>query len=200
VVYAVSLGLLQATTVRMARAKDPAGQQVVATTGLALAGGAALLVCTGVALAAGPLAGSAMTFEVLLLLAVSELFGPIAAASSGLLRGLKITRPPMLFSLLGNWAVAAPLGIWLTEVLGLGSVGVWIGLALGTKVAALLTFACLLRVMRPRTRRSSASRRPGRRSPAGRRRTSLSAPAGSMGSFATRSASVGCSCRGSRRT
>jgi multidrug resistance protein, MATE family len=142
VVYAVSLGLLQATTVRMARASSPAEHRLVATTGLALAGGAALLLCAGIALAAGPLAesavgaSSAVVFQVLLLLAVSELFGPLAAASAGLLRGLKITRPPMLYSLLGNWAVAAPLGIWLATSLGLGAVGVWIGLALGTAVAA----------------------------------------------------------------
>jgi Na+-driven multidrug efflux pump len=50
----------------------------------------------------------------------------------------------MLFSLLGNWAVAAPLGIWLA-IWGLGAVGVWIGLALGTAVSALLTLACLAR-------------------------------------------------------
>jgi MATE family multidrug resistance protein len=150
VVYAVSLGLLQATTVRMARTASHAGRRLVATTGLALAGGTAAVLCAGIALAAGPLAGGTMgasaplAFQVLLLLALSELFGPLGAASSGLLRGLKITRPPMLFSLLGNWAFAAPLGIWLA-VSGLGAVGVWIGLALGTAVSALLTLACLAR-------------------------------------------------------
>ncbi len=150
VVYAVSLGLLQATTVRMARAGSPSDQRLVATTALALGGAAAVLLCTGIALTAGPLSGgaagasAALAVQVLLLLALSELFGPLGAASSGLLRGLKITRQPMLFSLLGNWAVAAPLGIWLA-LSGLGAVGVWTGLAAGTAVSALLTLACLAR-------------------------------------------------------
>jgi multidrug resistance protein, MATE family len=156
VVYAVSLGLLQATTVRMARATSEAERRLVVTTGLVLAGGASVLLCTGLALAAGPLAMSAagasaaMTFQVLLLLALSELFGPLGAASSGLLRGLRITRPPMLFALVGNWAVAAPLGIWLATASGLGAVGVWIGLALGSALAALLTLAFLARHVPPR--------------------------------------------------
>jgi MATE family multidrug resistance protein len=157
VVYAVSLGLLQATTVRMARAEDPAAQRLVVTAGLALAAGAALAVSAGVALAAGPLAGSTMVMQVLLLLAVSELFGPLAAAASGLLRGLRITRSPMIYSLAGNWAVAAPLGIWLATAGGLGAVGVWIGLALGTAVATLLTLACLARQVRPFARAPSAA-------------------------------------------
>lgn len=154
VVYAVSLGLLQATTVRMARAMPPTESRLVATTGLALAGPAAVLIFSGIALSAGPIATGTISasatvgFQVLLLVAVSELFGPVGAASSGLLRGLKITRPPMLFSLVGNWAVAAPVGVWLA-VTGLGAVGVWIGLALGTAVSALLTLACLARRIRP---------------------------------------------------
>jgi MATE family multidrug resistance protein len=154
VVYAVSLGLLQATTVRVARAASPAESRLVASTGLALAGAAAVLIFSGIALSAGPIASGTMSasatvgFQVLLLVAASELFGPVGAASSGLLRGLKNTRPPMLFSLVGNWAIAAPVGVWLA-VTGLGAVGVWIGLALGTAVSALLTLARLARHIRP---------------------------------------------------
>jgi MATE family multidrug resistance protein len=138
----------------MARAASPTESRLVASTGLALAGAAAVLIFSGIALSAGPIASGTMSasatvgFQVLLLVAASELFGPVGAASSGLLRGLKNTRPPMLFSLVGNWAIAAPVGVWLA-VTGLGAVGVWIGLALGTAVSALLTLARLARHIRP---------------------------------------------------
>ncbi len=63
------------------------------------------------------------------------------SAAAGLLRGRKDTRAPMLFSLVGNWAVGAPVGIYLCEVEAMGITGIWIGLLGGMIVTTLLTLA-----------------------------------------------------------
>lgn len=158
VTFAVSIGLLQATTVRMARAEPgPARRSSTAGTSLRLSAVAALLLAVTVAAAAWPLSltlsGEAAGIAAILLLmvAASELFGPPAAAATGLLRGLRITRVPMAISLLGNWLIAAPVGVVLATAGGLGAMGVWIGLAAGSATASALTILHLRRILRRHT-------------------------------------------------
>lgn len=160
VTFAVSIGLLQAAMVRIARADpDTVRQRAIARTTLWLSVGAGMALAAGVALAAWPLGqtltnGAAgtraaeMAAVLLLLVAASELFGPPGSAAAGLLRGLRITRLPMAISLFGNWGVAAPVGIWLATTAGLGATGVWIGLFLGTATATCLTLIHLGRTVR----------------------------------------------------
>lgn len=83
-------------------------------------------------------ATAAIATGLILLLALSELLVPLGAVAAGLMRGLKDTRIPMVFSLLGNWGVTLPLALLLTAV-GLGVTGLWIALAAGTLVACILT-------------------------------------------------------------
>jgi MATE family multidrug resistance protein len=158
VTFAVSIGLLQATTVRMARAEaDPARQRLIARTSLRISGIAALLVAAAVGLTAWPLsltlsgeaAGIAATL--LLFVAASELAGTPGAAAIGLLRGLGITRLPMAITLLGNWLIAAPVGVVLATAGGLGATGMWIGLAAGSATASALTLLHLRRTLRHQT-------------------------------------------------
>lgn len=166
--YAVPVALLQASMVRMARAQtlgDPAVQRAVTTSSLvlSLAFGGAL--CLALTIAAEPLAqgffdGSAaglaaagLAAGLLVLLGVMEfLVGP-GSAAAGLLRGRQDTRAPMLYVLIGHWAVGAPIGIHLCEARGLGITGVWIGLAAGT----LLTTVLMLHRLRARAGRSPAA-------------------------------------------
>jgi MATE family multidrug resistance protein len=54
----------------------------------------------------------------------------------GALRGLNDTRVPLLFSAVSFWAVGFVSSLWLGFSLGLGAIGVWIGLSLGTAVYA----------------------------------------------------------------
>jgi len=61
---------------------------------------------------------------------------------------MPITRLPMVISLFGSWAVAAPLRIFLATSAGLGAVGVWVGLALGSAIASGLTLVHLGRTLR----------------------------------------------------
>ena len=48
------------------------------------------------------------------------------------------SRVPLLIALLGYWAIGAPVGVALGFATPLGAVGVWIGLALGLAVVAIL--------------------------------------------------------------
>jgi MATE family multidrug resistance protein len=56
--------------------------------------------------------------------------------AAGALRGLNDTRMPLLFSGLSFWAVGFLSSLWLGFGAGLGAIGVWIGLSLGTAVYA----------------------------------------------------------------
>jgi MATE family multidrug resistance protein len=73
-----------------------------------------------------------------LLLGVMELVVNPGAVAGGLLRGRKDTRVPMNYTLVGYWAVGAPVGLYLCEVRDLGISGIWIGLAVGATTTTLL--------------------------------------------------------------
>ena len=59
---------------------------------------------------------------------------------AGALRGYKDTRAPMVYSLLGYWALALPLGVvlgfGLWELPALGVYGFWLALAIGLAAVA----------------------------------------------------------------
>jgi multidrug resistance protein, MATE family len=63
----------------------------------------------------------------------------LQSIAAGALRGLKDTRMPLVFALIGYWLVGFPSAWVLAFHAGLGAVGVWIGLSVGTFV-----YACLL--------------------------------------------------------
>jgi multidrug resistance protein, MATE family len=75
------------------------------------------------------------------LLAVAALFQIVdgmQAIGSGCLRGLKDTRFAMFTAALGYWGVGFPTGYFLAFHAGLGSLGLWWGLAAGLASVALL--------------------------------------------------------------
>lgn len=154
VAYAVPASLLQASMVRMARAHtlgDLATQRAVVSSGMFLSLGFGSLICLALVLSAEPLAhgffdGSAaglaaagLAVGLLILLGVMELIVGPGSAAAGMLRGSKVTRAPMVYVLVGHWAVGAPIGIYLCEVQGMGITGVWIGLSAGTLLTTVLT-------------------------------------------------------------
>jgi MATE family multidrug resistance protein len=57
---------------------------------------------------------------------------------AGMLRGLHDARVPMLFALIGYWGIGLPLGVLLAFAAGLGGVGIWVGLASGLGIVAVL--------------------------------------------------------------
>jgi MATE family multidrug resistance protein len=160
VAYAIPTALLQAAMIRMARAEtlgDPELRKAVTASGLGLSLIAGASLFGAFWLGAPPLAdgffgdgaeglaAAGLAVGLLMLLGVMELVASPGSAAAGLLRGQKDTRAPMFYTLVGNWVVGAPLGLYLSEAQGLGITGVWIGLTAGTLLCALLTLCRLAR-------------------------------------------------------
>jgi MATE family multidrug resistance protein len=70
--------------------------------------------------------------------ALFQIFDASQATLANMLRGLHDSRVPLLMALIGYWAVGAPVGLVLGFLTPLGVVGVWVGLALGLAVVAVL--------------------------------------------------------------
>lgn len=162
--YAGSAALLQAAMVRTATAvalRDPGAARAVAKAGLAIGaiGGLALFLL--LTAGAEPLAhtffvGDAMGLAaaehaagLLILLGVVQLGGYPGLAASGVLRGHKDSRTPMLCMLAGYWVAGVPLALYLGEVRGWGAAGLWTGLATGAVLTAALTLLHLPGRQRP---------------------------------------------------
>jgi multidrug resistance protein, MATE family len=58
--------------------------------------------------------------------------------AAGCLRGLKDTRVPLLFAVLGYWVIGFCLSYLLGFHTSFGAIGIWIGLSIGTAVYAIL--------------------------------------------------------------
>jgi MATE family multidrug resistance protein len=56
--------------------------------------------------------------------------------AAGALRGMKDTRMPLVFAVVGYWLIGFPSAWLLAFHAGLGAVGIWIGLSFGTWVYA----------------------------------------------------------------
>ena len=82
------------------------------------------------------LMGFAVQFMVVA--AAFQLFDGLQAVAAGALRGLQDTRVPMLFALFGYWVPGFGTAIFLGFFTPLEGLGVWIGLAVGLIVVALL--------------------------------------------------------------
>lgn len=154
ITFMIPLGLSQAAMVRVGLAygrSDPANLGRAATTVQWLA--ASIAVLTALAFWLFPevlislfLDKSDSDTPAVLQAAVPLLLGAAAfqvvdamqAVGSGLLRGLKDTRVPMLMAVFSYWGVGLPAAYLFGFPGGFGGVGVWIGLASGLAVAALL--------------------------------------------------------------
>lgn len=178
VAYTVSAALLQASMVRMARAEalgDPVQERAVVRSSLVLSLALGVLLCGLLTAGAAPLsqlvfhgdaaglAAAGIATALLAILGVKELLVGPGSAASGLLRGRKDTQAPMLYVLIGHWALGAPLGVYLCEGRAMGITGVWIGLGIGS----LLTTALMLWRLSagndlPRLVRSAGSGQVGR--------------------------------------
>ena len=70
--------------------------------------------------------------------AVFQVFDTSQVALANMLRGLHDSKWPFVIAVLGYWAIGAPVGLALGVLTPLGAVGVWIGLASGLAVVAVL--------------------------------------------------------------
>lgn len=152
--FMVPFGLAQAATVRVglaAGACDRAGVRRAGWTafllGLGFMSSAAIafyvlrLPIVGLFLDLGVesnLRVAAYAVEFLAIAALFQVFDGSQTIAMGALRGLKDTAVPLLIAGFGYWGVGFAV-CWLNAfVFGLGGVGIWLGLALGLAVVAVL--------------------------------------------------------------
>ncbi len=74
----------------------------------------------------------------LILAAVFQIFDGGQVVAAGMLRGLQDTRIPMFLALLGYWGIGLPLGAALAFWADWKGMGVWVGLAAGLAMVAVL--------------------------------------------------------------
>ncbi|WP_343313622.1 MATE family efflux transporter [Brucella sp. BE17] len=74
----------------------------------------------------------------LALVALFQTVDGAQAVAAGMLRGLRDTRVPMLLALLGYWGVGLPFGALLAFQFGMQGKGIWLGLAAGLGMVAVL--------------------------------------------------------------
>jgi MATE family multidrug resistance protein len=87
----------------------------------------------------GPVIALAVSF-----LGVAALFQIVDGAQvvgAGMLRGLQDTKVPMIYAAVGYWLIGIGVGVGLGFGLGWQGIGVWMGLAAGLAVVALLMLA-----------------------------------------------------------
>jgi MATE family multidrug resistance protein len=151
--FMVPLGLGQAATVRVGLAlgrKDEAGITRAGLTSLVIGvgfmGSMALVMWSMphrlVTLflndvpANAVVIGLAVSF--LRVAAAFQLVDGAQVIGAGMLRGLHDTRWPLIFALFGYWGVGLGIGSWLAFAADWNGVGIWIGLASGLAVVAML--------------------------------------------------------------
>jgi MATE family multidrug resistance protein len=161
VVYALTIGLSQAATVRVSHAVGRGDLR-----GTAESGWTALVVGTAFGLVIfAVLAGTADSLPRLfledgkvgtaavastaagllfLLGALNLAVGP-ASSATAILRGFKDTRVPMVLCLTAKWAVGLPVAYFAGFHLGWSAGGVWTGLVVAEAVTAILMCARLFR-------------------------------------------------------
>jgi multidrug resistance protein, MATE family len=154
ILYMVPFGIATAATVRVGQAvgrRDASGTRRAGLAALALGIGfmsvmTLIVVLTRAAIphvflgSQVPQSAETMALAATLLVLGASFFitdGAQTVAAGGL-RGLNDTRVPLAFSALSFWGVGFLSSLWLGFAAGLGAVGVWIGLSLGTAAFAAL--------------------------------------------------------------
>jgi multidrug resistance protein, MATE family len=152
--FMIPLGLSQAATVRVGLfygAADRAGISRAGWTALVMGIGFMAVMALALLIAPRTLIGiflhtgnrqnaavAALAVQFLAIAAVFQIVDGAQAVGAGVLRGLQDTRWPMIFAACGYWVVGIGVGWVLAFPFGLKGLGVWIGLASGLAVVAVL--------------------------------------------------------------
>jgi multidrug resistance protein, MATE family len=81
---------------------------------------------------------AALAQALLALTAIFQIIDGIQVTAAGALRGIKDTQIPMWIGLGAHWCVGLPISYLLGMKLGLGVVGLWLGVAAGLSIAAVV--------------------------------------------------------------
>ena len=159
--FMVPLGLAQAATVRVGRAFGAHDKEGIRRAGwTAYAMGVGFMAMTALAMVLVPrtLVGLFLDLDTpanlpvidlavsfLMVAALFQVADGGQAVAAGMLRGLHDTRVPMVYAGIGYWGIGLLLGVALAFQGGLAGFGLWIGLATGLTVVAILLLVRWLR-------------------------------------------------------
>ncbi len=154
--FTAAVGIGAAASVRVGRsigAGDTAGTRRAGITAIAAGGawmglfGLLFLLVPGhlAALLTDQAGVIQAAIPLLMIAAVFQIFDGLQAVGSGALRGAGDTRYPFVVNVLGYYAIALPVGLWLASGRGLQAVGLWWGLCIGL---ILIAFALVGRFLR----------------------------------------------------
>jgi multidrug resistance protein, MATE family len=152
--FMVPMGVAQAATVRVGLGLGAGDKGLITRAGwLAFAMGVGFMCTTALALVLFPRAlvgifldlndpaNAAVVATAVSFLAVAALFQIVDGAQvvgAGVLRGLHDTSWPMVYAVIGYWVIGMGIGLTLAFPAGLRGVGIWLGLASGLAVVAVL--------------------------------------------------------------
>ncbi|HHW4678484.1 MAG TPA: MATE family efflux transporter [Xylella sp.] len=147
--FMIPIGVAEAITVRIGHAvgcRDHMAMRRIAYAGYAIVIGTQTLSAsillfgydTIVAVYTDDLMVMALASKLLLFAAIFQFPDGLQMLSSGVLRGMKDTRVPMLLAIVSYWGLGMPLGLGFGFGLGWGARGMWIGLIIGLTAAAVL--------------------------------------------------------------
>jgi multidrug resistance protein, MATE family len=153
ILFMVPYGIAMAATVRVGHAigrNDPGAVKragfVAILLGIVLVAGFTLAVIAGRFAVARLFFGVtedasttvALTANLLLVGATFFIADGVQGIAAGSLRGMNDTRVPLLFAVISYWLIGFALACLLGFQTGLGAIGVWIGLSVGTAIYATL--------------------------------------------------------------
>ena len=147
--FMVPLGLSMATGIRISKALGEGRREALRPIGfgsLGLSCGLMLTFATVFALAGRYLAAGftpdpaviALATRLLVVAALFQLFDGGQVVSAGMLRGLTDVKVPTVITFIAYWIISLPIGYGLAFHTSLGPIGVWLGLASGLSIAAVL--------------------------------------------------------------
>lgn len=153
-VFMIHIGLSQAATVRAGRALgrlDEAGLRRIGIVATLMSAGVAVITVIALVIfpeplislfidPADPARDAVLAIGVTLLAAgaVFQLADAVQVMALGLLRGVQDTHAPMVIAIVSYWVVGLPVSYVLGFTMGFGGVGIWLGLAAGLALAAVL--------------------------------------------------------------
>jgi MATE family multidrug resistance protein len=80
--------------------------------------------------------------------AAFQFFDGVQVTATGALRGVGITKPGLVAQVTGYWVVGLPIGLWLAFARRWGATGLWVGLALGLMVVAVVLMGVWVSALR----------------------------------------------------
>jgi multidrug resistance protein, MATE family len=154
ITFMVPLGLSQAATVRVGLAYGARNAHAIARAGwcafgltlvfavlfaTAMIAAPRLLIAPFIEVDAPENAPAvAIAVALLKVAAFFQVFDASQCALANMLRGLHDSKWPFVIAVLGYWGIGAPVGLALGFLTPLGGVGIWIGLATGLAIVAVL--------------------------------------------------------------